>query len=82
MVCMQFTLNKILSKIFLFITCLILLVIPLRIATNSAGPGTRLSTTDSAQHVYPIRTPYESKPLACMKADSAEHVLRGVAYVN
>ena len=30
---------------------LLLLVIPCRKATNSAGPGARQSSTDSAQHV-------------------------------
>ena len=34
----------------------------IRKATNSAGPGARQSTTDSAQHVDQIRTLYESKP--------------------
>ena len=47
---MQFTLDKNPSKIFLFNTCL-LLIIPCRKATNSAGPGARQSATDSAQHV-------------------------------
>ena len=50
-VCMHFTLDKILSKMFLFTTHLRLLVIPFRIASNSAGPGNRQSTTDSAHHV-------------------------------
>ena len=49
--CMQFTLDKIPSKIFLFTTHLLLLVIPHRKATNSAGPGARQSATDSAHHV-------------------------------
>ena len=62
--CMQFTLDKIPSKVILFITQLLLLVIPFRKATNSAGPGARQSTTDSAQLVDQIRTLYESKPLA------------------
>ena len=55
--CMQFTLDKIPSKIVLFTTGL-LLVIPCSRATNSACPGVRQSTTDSAQHVYQIRTPF------------------------
>ena len=62
--CMQFTLDKNPSKIFLFTTLLLLLIIPCRKATNSAGPGARESTTVSAQHVDQIRTLYESKPLA------------------
>ena len=61
--CIQFTFDRIPSKIVLFSTRL-LLVIPCRKATNSAGPGARQSTTDSAQHVDQIRTLYESKPLA------------------
>ena len=60
---MQFTLDKNRSVIFLFITRLLLLVIPCRKATNSAGPGARQSATDSAQLVDHIRTLYESKPL-------------------
>ena len=47
---MQFTLDKNPSKIFL----LLLLVIPCRKATNSAGPGVLLH--DSAQLVDQIRT--------------------------
>ena len=39
------------SKNFLFIMGLLLLVIPSRNATSSAGPGARQSTTDSTQHV-------------------------------
>ena len=61
--CMQFTLGKIPSKIILFTTQL-LLVIPFRKVTNSAGSGARKSTTDSVQHVDQIRTLYESTPLA------------------
>ena len=49
--CMQFTLDKNPSKIFLFTTHLLLLVIPCRKALNSAGPGARQSATDSAQLV-------------------------------
>ena len=54
--CMQFTLDKNPSKIFLFTTSLVLLV--------TTGPGARQSATDSAQVVDQIRTLYESKPLA------------------
>ena len=61
---LQFTIDKNQSKIFLFTTSLLLLVIPCRKATNSAGPGVRQSATDSTQHVDQIRTQYESKPLA------------------
>ena len=39
------------SKNFLFIMGLLLLVIPSRNATSSAGPGARQSTTDSTQRV-------------------------------
>ena len=49
---MQFIVDKIPSKIFLFTARLPLLVIPCRKATNSAVPGARQSTTDSAQHTY------------------------------
>ena len=62
--CMQFTLDKNPSKIFLFTTLLLLLVIPCSKATNSAGTGARQSATDSAQLVDQIRTLYESKTLA------------------
>ena len=62
--CMKFTLENNPSKIFLFTTRLLLLVIPCRKATNSAGTGARQSATDSAQLVDQIRTLYESKPLA------------------
>ena len=62
--CLKFTLDKNPSKIFLFTTRLLLLVIPRRKATNSAGTGARQSATDSAQLVDQIRTLYESKPLA------------------
>ena len=58
--CMQFTLDKNPSKIFLFTTRLLLLVIP----CNSASPGASQSATVSAQHVDQIRTLYESKLLA------------------
>ena len=51
--CMHFTLDKIPSKMFLFTTHLLLLVIPFRKATNSAGPGARQSATHSVQHVDP-----------------------------
>ena len=61
---MQLFLDKIPSKIVLFATSLLFLVIPCRLATNSTGVGARQSTTDSAQHVDWIRTLYESKPLA------------------
>ena len=61
--CIQFILDKIQSNIFLFTTCLLLLVIPYRKATNSAGPGARQSTTVTVHHVDQIRTLYESKPL-------------------
>ena len=61
---MQFTLDKNPSKIFLFTTRLLLLVIPHRKATNSAGTGARQSATDSDQLVDQIRTLYESKPPA------------------
>ena len=59
--CMQFTLDKNPSNKLLFTAHLLLLVIPCRKATNSAGPDARLSATDSAQHVDQIRTLYESK---------------------
>ena len=62
--CMQFTLEKNPSTIFMFTTRLLLLVILSRKATNSAGPGARQSATDPAQLVDEIRTLYESKPLA------------------
>ena len=61
---MKFTLEKNPSKIFLFTTLLLLLVIPCRKVTNSAGTGARQSATDSAQFVDQITTIYESKPLA------------------
>ena len=61
---MKFTLEKNPRKIFFFTTRLLLLVIPCRKATNSAGTGARQSATDSAQLVDQIRTLYESKPLA------------------
>ena len=62
--CMQFTLEKNPTTIFLFTTRLLLLVIPSRKATNSAGPGAEQSATDSAQLVDEIKTLYQSKPLA------------------
>ena len=62
--CMQFTLDKNPSKIFLFTTRLLLLVISCRETTNSASPGARQSVTDSVQLVDQIRTLYEPKPLA------------------
>ena len=62
--CMQFTLEKNPSTIFLFTTRLLLLVIPSRKATNSAGPGAKQSATDSAQLADEIKTLYQSKPLA------------------
>ena len=61
---MKFTLEKNPSKIFLFTTRLLLLVIPSRKATNSAGTGARQSASESAQLVDQIRTLYESKPHA------------------
>ena len=70
--CIQFTLDKNPSKIFLFTTGLVLLVIPCRKATNSAGTCARQSATNSAQLVDQIRTLYESKPLA-FKAFYASH---------
>ena len=69
---MQFTLDKNPSKIFLFTTLLLLLVIPCRKATNSAGTGARQSATDSAQFVDQIRSLYESQTLA-FKALYASH---------
>ena len=70
---MQFTVDKNPSKIFLFTTHLLLLVIPCRKATNSAGTaGAKQSATDSAQLVDHTRTLYESKPLA-FKALYASH---------
>ena len=45
-VCMQFTIDKNPSKIFMFTTRLLLLVIPCRKDKNSAGPGARQSATD------------------------------------
>ena len=74
---MQFTLDKNPCKIFLFTAGLLLLVIPRRKATNSAGTGARQSATDSAQLVDQIRTLYESKPLLlkpCMLAISAVYI--------
>ena len=50
---MQFNLDKIPSKMFLFTTHFLFLVIPFRKATNSAGPGARQSAIHSAQHVDP-----------------------------
>ena len=49
--CKQFTLDKIPRKIILFTTHILVLAIPFRKATNSAGPGARKSSTDSAQFV-------------------------------
>ena len=51
---LQFTLDKIPNKMFLFTTTYFFLVIPFRRATNSTGPGARLSTIESAQHVDQI----------------------------
>ena len=70
--CMQFTLHKNPSKILLFTT--LLLVIPCRKATNSAGPGARQSATDSAQlvdQIYMSQNHLLLKP--CMLAVSAVH---------
>ena len=58
------SLDKNPNKIFLFTSCLLLLVSPYRKPTNSAGTGARQSATDSAQLVDQIRTVYEPKPLA------------------
>ena len=69
--CMQFTLDKIPSKIVFFTTSLLLLYIPCRKATNSAGPGARQSTTDSAQLVDQIR--WLLKP--CILAASTVHIM-------
>ena len=66
--CMQFTLDKNPSKIFLFTVCLLLLVVPCRKATNSAGSDARQFGTDSVQLVDQIRTLYESKPLAFIES--------------
>ena len=52
--CMQFTLDKNPSNIFLFTTRLLLLVVPCRKVPNSAGPGAKQSATESAQHVDQI----------------------------
>ena len=74
---MQFTLDKNPSKIFMFTTRLLLLVIPCRKATNSAGTGARHYATDSARLVDQIRTLYESNHLflkPCMLAISAVHI--------
>ena len=60
---MKFTLEKNPSKIFLFTTLLLLLVILCKKATNSAGTGARQSASESAQLVDQITTLYESKPL-------------------
>ena len=60
------------SKIFM-----LLLIIPCRKATNSAGPGTRQCATDSVQHVDQIRTQYESNDWLLkpgMLAVSAVHI--------
>ena len=59
-----FTLDKNASKIIMFTTRLLLLVIPCTKATNSASPGARQSATVFAQHVDQIRSLNESKPLA------------------
>ena len=80
----MFTLDKIPDKMFLFATRLLLRVIPFRKARNSAGPGDRQSTTDSAQHVYQLyMSPNHWLLKPCMKAVSAEHIyiyaLRGLA---
>ena len=61
--CMQFTLDKSSSNIFFLTTHLLLLVIPCRKATDSAGAGARQSVTDSVQLVDLITTLYESKTL-------------------
>ena len=61
--CMQFTLDKIPSKIVLSNTSLFLLVIQCTKTTNSAGYGAKQSTANFAQHVDQIRTLYESKLL-------------------
>ena len=58
--CMQFILDKIPSKMFSFTTCLLLLVILFRKATNSAGLATQ---SDSAQHRLD-KNSIGSKPLA------------------
>ena len=53
---------------------LLLLVIPCRKITNSAGPGARLSATLSFQHVDQIRTLYESKLLVFKALYAALHI--------
>ena len=73
--CMQFTLDKNPSKIFMFTTHLLLLVIPSRKATNSAGTGARQSATDSAQLVDLYMSPNHLLLKPCMLAPS-------LAYVN
>ena len=66
--CMQFYFNKIPTAYML------LLFIPIRKTINSAGPGARLYTTGSTQHVDKITTLYEYKNLVCMLAASAEYM--------
>ena len=86
---MQFTLDKNPSKIFLFTTCLLLLIIPCRKATNSAGTGASQSATDSAQlvdHIKLYMSPTHLLLKPCMLAVSALHIYiyanHGLAYVS
>ena len=72
---MKFTLEKNPSKIILFTTHLLLLVIPCRKATNSAGTGARQSATDSAQLVDQLyMSPNHLHLKPCMLAVSAVHI--------
>ena len=67
--CMQFTLDKNPSNIFLFTTRLLLLVIPCRKVPNSAGPGAKQSATESA-----CRSDNNTILKPCILAVSAMHI--------
>ena len=71
---MQFTIDKNPSKIFLFTTCLLLLVIPCRKAINSAAPDARESATDSAQLVDLYMSSHNLLLKPCMLAVSVLHI--------
>ena len=72
---MKFTLEKNPSKIFLFTTRLLLLVIPCRKAINSAGTSARQSASESAQLVDQLyMSPNHLFLKPCMLAVSAVHI--------
>ena len=71
---MKFTLEKNPSKIILFTTRLLLLVIPCRKATNSASTGASQSATDSAQLVDLYMSPNHLLLKPCLLAVSAVHI--------